>query len=199
MPKTKEQYSIIKDKKKKEIISSALYLFATEGYKCTSIDDIMERVGSTHSLFYHYFNSKEEVFCEIIKSLYDEFRKRIQELYGETNPDKRLEIVVSGILKMLDNPEYAQSVYICLTLYFYDPVAPRLNADVNTYGLYNFLYKTIEEGQEQGYFLEGNVKEYCVAIISIFQGLSLAAMNLKHEPITIPDAKIILNMVRKER
>ena len=69
MPKTKEQFEKIKDSKKKEIVSSALYLFATEGYKATSIDDIMNNVGSAHSLFYHYFASKEELFHLIMENI----------------------------------------------------------------------------------------------------------------------------------
>lgn len=52
--KTPEQW-------KKEILDAAQSLFASKGYAETSISDIMKTVGGAKGMFYHYFQSKEEV------------------------------------------------------------------------------------------------------------------------------------------
>lgn len=52
--KTPEQW-------KKEILNVAQNLFVSKGYEETSISDIMNMVGGAKGMFYHCFQSKEEV------------------------------------------------------------------------------------------------------------------------------------------
>lgn len=52
--KTPEQW-------KKEILNAAQNLFISKGYEETSISDIMAMVGGAKGMFYHCFQSKEEV------------------------------------------------------------------------------------------------------------------------------------------
>lgn len=50
---------------KKEILDAAQQLFSSKGYEETSISDIMEAVGGAKGMFYHCFQSKEEVMHEL--------------------------------------------------------------------------------------------------------------------------------------
>ena len=49
------------DEWKKEILNAAQKLFASKGYKETSISDIMDMVGGAKGMFYRFFQSKEDV------------------------------------------------------------------------------------------------------------------------------------------
>lgn len=62
------------EKKRNEIIEASLELFFEKGYEATSIRNIQDKVGSTVSLFYHYFDSKDKVFNEAIKLFFKHMR-----------------------------------------------------------------------------------------------------------------------------
>lgn len=75
MKKTPEQW-------KDEIMRAAEELFLSKGYEKTSVADIMEAVGGAKGMFYHCFQSKEEVMQAIGDRMFfennpfDEVRKR---------------------------------------------------------------------------------------------------------------------------
>ena len=198
MPKTKEQCEKIKYMKKKEIISSALYLFTTEGYKATSIDDIMNRVGSTHSLFYHYYSSKEELLLEMVHDFREKIVQDVYSVRDAKTADEKLERVLNGILDMLKNKEKAQPVYLMLTLYFQKESLP-LNEDNESGPIIFIRFKElIIAGQKEGSFLEGNSDEYAVTLVSALQGLAYSAVILGNKLPSLPNANTLMNIVRKE-
>jgi AcrR family transcriptional regulator len=52
-------------------------LFEKHGLKKTSVDELTEAVGISKGAFYHFFESKEELFLEILEELEINFRARI--------------------------------------------------------------------------------------------------------------------------
>jgi AcrR family transcriptional regulator len=52
-------------------------LFAKHGLKKTSVDELTEAVGISKGAFYLFFDSKEELFLEILEELEKDFRARI--------------------------------------------------------------------------------------------------------------------------
>jgi AcrR family transcriptional regulator len=52
--------------RRKQLISTALKLFAEKGMENTTIKDIAVEAGVAQGLIYHYFRSKEELFYAII-------------------------------------------------------------------------------------------------------------------------------------
>lgn len=63
--KTPEQW-------KKEILNAAQKLFISKGYEQTSISDIMNTVGGAKGMFYHCFQSKQEVMYTLANQLFFE-------------------------------------------------------------------------------------------------------------------------------
>ena len=57
---------------KKEILNAAQKLFVSKGYEETSISDIMNMVGGAKGMFYHFFQSKEEVMYALGNQLFFE-------------------------------------------------------------------------------------------------------------------------------
>ncbi len=70
MSKSKRR-EIIKERHKQEIIESALYLFGKKGYKDTTIEEIAENAQFSKGAIYFYFPSKEHLFHEILKMVFD--------------------------------------------------------------------------------------------------------------------------------
>ena len=65
MKKTPEQW-------KQEILNAAQNLFASKGYQETSVSDIMNMAGGAKGMFYHCFQSKEEVMYALGNQLFFE-------------------------------------------------------------------------------------------------------------------------------
>lgn len=86
---------ILEGGKKDEIISAALNLFLENGYEGTSIRMILEQVGGEVGMFYHYFQSKQEVFDKAFELFMKMQGERVALLMGDKSDDitprKRLE------------------------------------------------------------------------------------------------------------
>ena len=63
MESRKEQ----KEKRRAQILNAALELFISKGYSSTKISDIAQHVGVSTGLMFHYFESKEKLYEELIK------------------------------------------------------------------------------------------------------------------------------------
>jgi len=65
---------------KKKIVKCAMHLFAKYGYDNVSIDDIAKLANSSKGSFYHYFNSKDELFLyyrQALNAQYLEFYEQL--------------------------------------------------------------------------------------------------------------------------
>lgn len=62
MPTRQEQ----KEQRRQEILYAALDLFVSKGYAATKISDIAERVPMSVGLLFHYFESKEKLYEELV-------------------------------------------------------------------------------------------------------------------------------------
>jgi AcrR family transcriptional regulator len=65
-PRTKEQFSEIREDRKAQIKGVALEIISEEGFQNTSISKIAQRAQISKGLLYNYFSSKEEMILEII-------------------------------------------------------------------------------------------------------------------------------------
>lgn len=63
--------------KRDEILNAALELFLRNGYEATSIRMILEHVNGEVGMFYHYFNSKQEVFDKAVEFFFKKSGEKI--------------------------------------------------------------------------------------------------------------------------
>lgn len=56
---------------KDHILKVALSLFLQKNYKEVTMRELVEKSGLSKGAFYHYFNSKEQLFLEVVKSCTD--------------------------------------------------------------------------------------------------------------------------------
>ncbi len=57
------------------LVAAAKEVFEQDGFLDARISDIAERAGLSHGSFYHYFESKEEVFREVAAAVEDRLRE----------------------------------------------------------------------------------------------------------------------------
>lgn len=77
-PRTKEQFSEIRQKSSENIENIALELFALKGYHATSISQIAQKARISKGLLYNYFESKEKLLDSIIMKVYHEIMRIVQ-------------------------------------------------------------------------------------------------------------------------
>ncbi|MFO8020788.1 MAG: TetR/AcrR family transcriptional regulator [Promethearchaeia archaeon] len=65
---------------RKNLISSAISVFYEKGFPDTRIKDITDNANTSVGNFYHYFKNKEQLFDEIIESLYEILLVRLREV-----------------------------------------------------------------------------------------------------------------------
>ena len=79
--------------RREQIIDAAFELYGEKGIDHTSVKDVAERAGITRSLFYHYFDGKEDVTDAILDRYVKGFVARVHEWN-----DSRVERDVRGAL-----------------------------------------------------------------------------------------------------
>ena len=71
-PRTQEQFEMMRESRRKQIMDAAMDLFAAEGYSNCSISMLAQKAGISKGLMYNYFKSKEELLTAIIENGLDE-------------------------------------------------------------------------------------------------------------------------------
>ena len=79
--------------RRQQLVDVAARLFAERGYHPTAVADIVESLGVGKGVFYWYFESKEDLFLEILASSQHDLRRRQQAAIGdEPDPVRRIEL-----------------------------------------------------------------------------------------------------------
>jgi AcrR family transcriptional regulator len=80
---------------KEEIISICTKVFWANGYYNTSIDDLAKSSGLSKALFYHHFQSKENLMIESIKQAHTFFNENVFSIfYKDTSNQKKMDELI---------------------------------------------------------------------------------------------------------
>lgn len=88
--------------RKGELIEAAEVLFREQGYKQTSVNDIVKKVGVAQGTFYYYFQSKDDILNAVIEHYIDTYRRSLEHLLSDEgmSPCRKIEIVANTALAM---------------------------------------------------------------------------------------------------
>jgi AcrR family transcriptional regulator len=85
------------EQRRNELLAFATERFATNGYHPTSVAELVDGLGVGKGVFYWYFESKEDLFIEILRSGERELRRVQLEAMGEeADPLRRMELALRG-------------------------------------------------------------------------------------------------------
>jgi len=85
-----------------QIIEYATHRFATDGYHPTSVADIVDGLGVGKGVFYWYFESKEELFVEILRTAQRDMRRRQQRAIADVaDPVQRIELGIRAAVEWM--------------------------------------------------------------------------------------------------
>lgn len=98
-----EKFFDLKSEKQDRMINAALHLFAVNGYKHASTDDIIKEAGISKGLLFHYFGSKQGLYEFLldysVKYLLFEYERSIGEEKDYFLYHEKLEHAKRGVLR----------------------------------------------------------------------------------------------------
>ena len=76
-----------------QLMAFAVERFAAQGYHPTSVSELVDGLGVGKGVFYWYFDSKEQLFLEILREAQNDLRRRQQQaIADEQDPVRRIEL-----------------------------------------------------------------------------------------------------------
>jgi len=89
------------------LVDAAKQIFEENGFLEARISDIAERAGLSHGSFYHYFDSKEQIFQEVVASLDERLSEPMYSVVlhpapGTTGYDRLFEAIRAHLVSYRD-------------------------------------------------------------------------------------------------
>ncbi len=94
--------SELKDKRKEEIIDACVKLYETKNFKNITITDISEFISVSRPSIYNYFQTKEEIFLELLRREYSLWIEELQTMI-ENHDSLTEEAFAKAIAKSMEN------------------------------------------------------------------------------------------------
>ncbi|GAA0352831.1 TetR/AcrR family transcriptional regulator [Bacillus horti] len=79
-PIVSEEY---KEKKKEQILTSALACFAQKGFTAATIDDIVAHSGISKGSIYNYYKSKDDIYIDLLNTNTSHYMEQITEQFSK--------------------------------------------------------------------------------------------------------------------
>ena len=107
MPRTEEQFQQMRDTTRNLILSTALELFAEQGYKGTTITDIAKKAKVSKGLLYNYFSSKQALIEKVVGILLVEIESTMKVLDTTKDPFEKIQQLIDVVFDMmLENEKF---------------------------------------------------------------------------------------------
>jgi len=183
MPRTREQFSDMKDERRASILHAALPLFALN--KKVSIDAICERAKCSHGIIYHYYVNVDAIRDALFRSpTYVELKDRLFN-NDEGSSYEKIEHIISVLLdvnaKNIDN--------VCYFNMFIK--------DKEKGSIYAKLCKLVKDGQTAGSIVGGEAIQLVDSVFLLLKGLYLTFLLEKHPDIKVPSVETVMQLLRK--
>jgi AcrR family transcriptional regulator len=115
------------EERRRQLLDFATERFAGSGYHPTSVADIVGGLGVGKGVFYWYFESKEQLFLEILRESQTDLRRHQRDaIVDEPDPVRRLELGIRAAMRWWStHPEIAKLVQFAATEETFAPALRR--------------------------------------------------------------------------
>ena len=187
----------IKDLRREDLLRAGLSVFARKGLAAARISDIAAEAHVSQGLVYHYFDTKEALFAEIVElALRETARLAAEALQKSGSAWQRLEYVCERMLSgVRDDPEY---VLVILQTFTSEAAPDRARTSLADHGQQTFidLVRLIRQGQDEGSVMPGDPVGLAIAFTACIQGLALSRLQGNRRAV-LPPAEVILRLLRR--
>lgn len=183
-----------KEQRYKDILTVALDLFIRKGYSATKVKDIADAVDMSVGLLFHYFESKERLYIELIKLGVAGPKQMLSEI-EEVDPLVFFETCASQTLSYAKESMFTAKMFILMSDAFYNEGIPEEAKEIAS--SINFYIETapiILRGQQEGTIRKGDPLSLSTTFWSTLQGvIQIYALN---NELQLPKPEWIVDIVR---
>ena len=184
-----------REKRRHEIFEAALELFIRKGYTATKISDIAKSVGMSVGLLFHYFESKEKLYENLIQYGISGPMKVMAPSNKE--PVKFFEDTAEQIFKYMHEQPFIAKMFVLINQAFYNEAAPQSVKDLlKNFDIYTPTAALIKKGQENGTIREGNPNALGIAYWCAIKGI--AEQIAINPDLPCPESTWIIDMIRSK-
>ena len=171
----------MKEEKKEKIIEIATKVFSRFGMKKSTMDEIAQKIRMGKSTLYHYFESKEEIFLEVVRKEAQTFKNYLkEELKQAESPEDKFRSYAKGRMKYLKE---LVNYYSTLTDAYLDiyPFADEVRKDFSDFEV-STISGIFNEGVKKGIFEMENVDLTAKIITVAFKGFEYMLLTKEWDP-----------------
>ena len=117
-----------RERRRQEILGEALRLFVRKGYAATKVSDIAEAVGMSTGLMFHYFDSKEKLYEELVKLGVEGPMGMVGAMAAEGDALSFFEGAAAGIMGFLRDEPAMADMFVLMGNALMDDACPRARA-----------------------------------------------------------------------
>jgi AcrR family transcriptional regulator len=198
-PRSKEQNVQIKDERRKQILLAALKLFAKRGLAATKISDIAATANLSNGLVYHYFESKEQIFIELVSHAVEQSTEELKKIDAmPLEPLDKIQTIYEQIVKDIYETEESAFYFLIIVQAFVSDANPReVKEKVEmAYEPIKIMMKIVGEGQKKGSIQEGNAYDYVMLYWAALAGLAPYKISMG-EHFKLPNFELFMRMLKK--
>jgi AcrR family transcriptional regulator len=203
-----------KELKRQLILDGALKAFCEKSVEASTVDDICNKVGCSHGLFYHYYKNKEELLDDLRNKWDFRYMNYISDLFNsELSPVQKLRELICYVYANLKEDEmFSYRFYFFITTSFkINELDPNdISSDIVFQDARDFrvtnqgdlqlgpaIYEIFEQGKRDGTIkTDYSSIEYIFAIVDMLVGASMSYIltpkNEKNKTI-LPSVDLIMS------
>ena len=189
-----------KEKRRREIINTALDLFIRKGFAAAKIQDIAGAAGMSVGLLFHYFESKDKLYEELIKI----GAHGTQSFLADINCEPLLffRTAASEFFQSIKTEPFVAKLFVFMKQTQYNDAASEsvkeiLNSTFNAPGndIHALFVKKIKQGQKNGTIKKGDPDALAIAFWKAVSGIAEHIALTPDSP--VPDSEWIVDIIRK--
>ena len=155
---------------KERIIEAASELFQKKGYNNVSIDEIIEKAGTSKGGFYYYFDSKDQLLSGWIPQIDQVYKEWFENADASKSYKELLQEFNHLVLRKIEMgmpPEMVSVIYSTQL-----SMMPEKKINDTDRALFRSLHELIKGGQKNGEFKQDHsFREYTRMLITIQRGI----------------------------
>lgn len=186
-----------KEQRRQLIISKALELFAKKGYSDTKIGDIAKAADMSVGLMFHYFESKEQLYGELVKMGAE--GTNIPQKMDFKNPLDFFKGFLDALFSYAKEQPWVFYMFVLMSQARRSEGIPQHIRDIAlSVNQVEQSAEIIKAGQQYGYFREGDPYVLSFTFWSSVQGImeQLAVSPEMLEKGQLPETDWIINIIR---
>ncbi len=184
-----------REKRRQEIIETALDLFIRKGYAATKISDIAQSVGMSVGLLFHYFVSKEKLYENLIQ--YGVSGPMSTMVQTDKEPLKFFEDTSEHIFNNIHTQPFIAKMFVLMNQAFFNETAPKGVKDLlQGFDIYTPTSLLMKKGQANGTIRDGDPYALGIAYWCAIRGI--AEQVAVNPDMPCPESNWIVDMIRRK-